>query len=66
MSAPEPCLNAYGRCFSPIACTGWGYCRERNLTRGGTPDEATQNRWRSLAILRAAESPAAKETQDAG
>lgn len=24
----EPCLS--GRCYSPIACGGWGYCRQRN------------------------------------
>ncbi len=26
---PEPCLK--DRCRSPVACEGWGYCRERNL-----------------------------------
>ncbi len=25
----ELCLKA--RCYSPVACGGWGYCRERNL-----------------------------------
>ncbi len=25
----ERCLK--NRCYSPIACEGWGYCRERNL-----------------------------------
>lgn len=29
MVAPEPCLK--GRCYSPTACNGWGYCRERNM-----------------------------------
>jgi len=28
MTPPEPCLK--GRCYSPVACNGWGYCRERN------------------------------------
>lgn len=27
-TAPEKCLKT--RCFSPLACEGWGYCRERN------------------------------------
>lgn len=26
--APEPCLGE--QCRSPVACGGWGYCRERN------------------------------------
>jgi hypothetical protein len=25
----ETCLKR--RCYSPIACEGWGYCRELNL-----------------------------------
>lgn len=29
--APEPCLS--GRCYSPVACNGFGYCRERNFAR---------------------------------
>ena len=28
MSTLEPCIK--GRCYSPTACNGWGYCRERN------------------------------------
>lgn len=28
---PEPCLGAEQRCRSPLACSGWGYCRERNM-----------------------------------
>jgi len=30
---PEPCLS--GQCRSPLACNGWGYCRERNADDGG-------------------------------
>lgn len=26
---PETCLKK--RCYSPTACEGWGYCRERNI-----------------------------------
>jgi hypothetical protein len=32
MKEPEPCLK--GRCWSPMACNGWGYCRDRNLADG--------------------------------
>jgi hypothetical protein len=28
-----PCLS--GRCYSPIACGGFGYCREHNFVRTG-------------------------------
>lgn len=28
MMPPEPCIKH--RCYSPTACNGWGYCRERN------------------------------------
>ncbi|MEY3773859.1 MAG: hypothetical protein RLZZ129_639 [Verrucomicrobiota bacterium] len=31
---PEPCIC--GRCWSPMACSGWGYCRERNMGREPT------------------------------
>ncbi len=30
---PEPCMK--GRCRSPVACGGWGYCRERNILKPG-------------------------------
>lgn len=33
----EPCLRG-GRCLSPVACGGWGYCRERNFG-GGIPSD---------------------------
>ncbi len=34
------------RCFSPIACAGFGYCRERNCD--GLPSEAEAAEWRRL------------------
>ena len=34
---PEPCIN--GRCFSPMACNGWGYCRERNERHEPTAEQ---------------------------
>lgn len=51
---PEPCLAAsdwaQAICRSPIACAGWGYCRERNA--GRLPDAATQAAWRRQAEQR--------------
>ncbi len=32
---PEPCLK--GRCWSPMACNAFGYCRERNFAADGDP-----------------------------
>ena len=42
MTAPEPCLNtgSFGGCRSPVACEGWGYCRERNKDDRGAPPHA--------------------------
>lgn len=37
MMPPEPCTK--GRCYSPLACNGWGYCRERNEGRAPTSQE---------------------------
>lgn len=37
-SAPEPCLK--GRCRSPVACNGFGYCRERNMGESRPYDAA--------------------------
>lgn len=49
MRAPEPCLSVgRGGCHSPVACNGWGYCRERNFVEG-VPSEETQRNWRKLA-----------------
>ncbi len=37
-------------CISPLACAGWGYCRERNIKAGGmknvTPE--MQAEWKKL------------------
>lgn len=30
----KPCLS--GRCYSPLACSGFGYCRERNFAGDST------------------------------
>lgn len=47
LNAPEPCLG--GTCYSPVACNGFGYCRDRNLLHGGIPDAATAEIWRTDA-----------------
>jgi hypothetical protein len=39
LKCPEPCLK--DRCYSPLACYGWGYCRERNFDRGLPADRTT-------------------------
>ena len=31
LARPEPCLSEDSQCRSPIACDGWGFCRERNF-----------------------------------
>lgn len=45
---PEPCLSG-GRCWSPIACHGWGYCRERNKADLGAPTERQVAERRAIA-----------------
>jgi hypothetical protein len=47
---PEPCLA--GRCWSPLACTGWQYCRKRNREVHGAPSHADQEYFRGLAADR--------------
>jgi hypothetical protein len=47
MREPEPCID--GQCRSPLACNGFGYCRERN--RGGLPTPEVANLWREQAKL---------------
>lgn len=56
---PEPCLGGIGthdregRCYSRIACSVFGYCRERAIkNRGSTPAERDQ--WKVEAKQRAA------------
>ncbi len=46
---PEPCLEE--RCWSPVACGAFGYCRERNM-RGITPTTTIVERWRRVAAQR--------------
>lgn len=43
----EPCLS--GRCFSPSACSDWGYCRERN--QGGAPSPEDQKAHRKAGLI---------------
>lgn len=45
MSQPEPCISGY--CRSPVACGGFGYCRDRN--RDGVPGEVVAKEWRERA-----------------
>lgn len=44
---PEPCLNH--RCYSPTACCGWGYCRERNKDFPNGPSLSAIQRMREEA-----------------
>jgi hypothetical protein len=46
---PEPCISE--RCYSPTACHGFGYCRERNL-RCGLPNGTQADAWREEARRR--------------
>ena len=46
--SPEPCLD--GQCRYPLACEGFGYCRERNAE--GVPRGAIQRAWRAEAEQR--------------
>lgn len=46
MDFPIPPNCTTDRCFSPVACTGFGYCRERN--RDGMPTPAQVVEWRRL------------------
>lgn len=54
MMPPEPCIK--GRCFSPTACNGWGYCRERN--EGYEPTSEYMAKCRALAQDRSAKEQA--------
>lgn len=54
MNGPEPChwgLATKGRCYSPVACGAFGYCRDRNILFG-QPDEVTAAKWREEAASR--------------
>lgn len=47
------------RCYSPVACEGWGYCRELNLPTD--PMDANGVRPQSLIDERRARSEAVEE-----
>jgi hypothetical protein len=48
---PEPCLSGHGeRCYAPVACEAFGYCRERNTF--GLPDKETAKKWQMAAAER--------------
>ena len=50
MGLPEPCLGE--RCYSPVACGGFGYCRTRNDGDCGAPGDATIAARRAVAADR--------------
>ncbi len=50
MMPPEPCVE--GRCYSPTACNGWGYCRKRN--EGIAPTDYEVQTYRLIAADRKA------------
>jgi hypothetical protein len=56
MTTPEPCLER--RCYSPLACEGFGYCRTRNSA--GSPTLEDRARWRRQAAERKAEAERAQ------
>lgn len=62
MITPEPCLK--DRCRSPIACGGWGYCRERNVS--SDPTDANGARPQELIDERRAEATARDECKGHG
>jgi hypothetical protein len=55
VNGPEPCITSFktGRCYSPIECSGFGYCRDRNL-KYGVPSEARAAEWRKEAAAQKA------------
>lgn len=59
---PEPCLGGpgthdrEGRCYSRIACSVFGFCRERAVQRRGSPYEPLQEGWKAAAKERRASS----------
>lgn len=52
MLPPEPCVE--GRCYSPLACNGWGYCRKRN--EGIAPTGYEMQTYRLIAADRKAKA----------
>ena len=43
------CQRGEKRCYSPSACSSFGYCRERNIN--GMPDDETAAHWRDVDNL---------------
>lgn len=43
MADNEPCLKI--RCYSPSSCSGWGYCRERNVTSDPMDENGQRPQW---------------------
>jgi len=37
-------------CYSPMACNGWGYCRNRNIQSGGMDNvtASMQDEWKRM------------------
>jgi len=58
---PEPCLGGtgthdqQGRCYSPLACSAFGYCRERNVRHHGPVTEKLRKEWQAEAAQAKAE-----------
>lgn len=56
---PEPCLGGLGthdrdgRCYSRIACSVFGFCRERAIANKGEPTPAQREQWKTEAAQRA-------------
>lgn len=40
---PEPCIKQ--RCYSPTACEGWGFCRERNISEDPIDENGQRPEW---------------------
>ncbi len=40
MSIPQPMQCLKDQCRSPLACSGWGYCREWNMLAAREYEEA--------------------------
>lgn len=58
INGPEPCFSSFatGRCYSPVACASFGYCRDRNLLHGVPANEEAAAAWRLEAEQRKAGS----------
>lgn len=56
---PEPCLGGLGthdrngRCYSPVACSVFGFCRERAIKNKGEPTAVQREQWKAEAVRNA-------------